>query len=177
MVSSSWPQSHSTSSFSIHFFMLIAVLAVLVRSLFSFFHVDHGRLLQGGKLSFGYFHRCELYPFISFFHRSILIVSGVCVKLIVVFRKYFLDLIRLLVQLFPRKGCLMSDSWFVFSTFAATFRLCLEVLFYIIPVLFELGLVSSIHNYSIFYNIGDIYFLSVCRVFSRNTCIFTCWIA
>jgi len=56
-------------------------------------------------------------------HRSGLFTSGVCDKLIVVSRKYFPRL-----KTAPRevisvwKGCLMSDSCFVFSTLAATSR-------------------------------------------------------
>jgi len=78
------PNSHLPS----YFILLFYITRCPSVSILSLFSLDHDRWLPGGKFSFGSYHICELCPFISSFpHKSILITSGVCDRLIVVFRK------------------------------------------------------------------------------------------
>lgn len=84
------------------FLISLTVLPVSVRDIFSVFHTDHGRWLSAGELSSGSFHSCKSCPFIPSFHRSILVASGVCDRLIiVVFKTFFFDSSRLSVSLPP----------------------------------------------------------------------------
>lgn len=115
--------------FPIFFFNITcSVLPISGRNLFNVFHVNHSRWLPDGKLSFGSFHNRESRPFISSFLRLLLQATS-CLPfrdwLIVGFRKCFLDSSRLPMRLPPYKGCLTSDSCFVFSILTAIFHLIL----------------------------------------------------